>query len=445
MLLMVSYLQFSKSLYQRYDTRLAEVLNYVDQEIDADDMEQCLQTGKVSKTYQREQQFLNGFVDPMELAYLYIVIPDPEKEVMINAISATSNAERAAGETDMPLLEINNAYDTETLTRFKSVWDAKKINYFEEDSDYGAFYTACKPLRNSKHETVALICADIPIDDLHRTVHFYMLMCAGMILLIGAAFGVALMIWLRRNIIRPISELEQSARNFAANSHRLKDNESISAYQPPDIRTGNEVQGLSETITKMSTDMQDYVHTILNAEARAESAEQEAENMTILAFQDALTHVKSKAAYDQMIEDLDREIADEENAEFAILMIDLNDLKKINDTYGHENGDKYLIGSCRQICEIYVHSPVFRIGGDEFAVLLRGRDYRNREALFRELDRRFSISRSDMDRQPWERYSAAAGMAEFGGQDGETIEEVFRKADERMYEDKQRMKEKGLT
>ena len=162
--------------------------------------------------------------------------------------------------------------------------------------------------------------------------------------------------------------------------------------------------------------------------------------MSILAYQDALTHVKSKAAYDQMLEGLTQEIDEGKEPEFGIVMIDLNDLKKINDHYGHENGDKYIVGSCQQICEIYSHSPIYRIGGDEFAILLQGQDYANRTALFEEMERQFSKSGRDMDRQPWERYSAAAGMAIHNGEYGESIEKVFRLADERMYADKQRMK-----
>ena len=47
-------------------------------------------------------------------------------------------------------------------------------------------------------------------------------------------------------------------------------------------------------------------------------------------------------------------------------------LKLINDTYGHEKGDIYLKTACNAICDVFRHSPVFRMGGDEFAVLLQG-------------------------------------------------------------------------
>ncbi len=51
---------------------------------------------------------------------------------------------------------------------------------------------------------------------------------------------------------------------------------------------------------------------------------------------------------------------------------DSNNLKQINDTRGHATGDEYIRASARLLCDIFVHSPVFRVGGDEFIVFLRG-------------------------------------------------------------------------
>lgn len=440
-LMFTSYLQTSKLLYKQYDQQLAHALHYVERITDADDLEECMETGVASEKYKAEQEILNNYIDPHELAYLYVVVPT--REYMVNAISATSDEERANGDDDMAIGETSDAYSEEELLRYMSYWNKDNISYFEEVSDWGDCYTAVKPLKNSKGKTIALICADVFIDSVHHQIHMNMLVNLLLTIITGVLFGILLLAWMRKNITGPIRELEESARNFAAGSHQLKENAQLMAYEPPDIRTENEVQSLSEAITKMSDDMQEYVHGILNAENRAEHAEQEAETMTILALQDALTHVKSKAAYDQMMEDLSRAIDNGEKPVFGIVMIDLNDLKKINDNYGHEKGDQYLIGSCMQICEVFSHSPVFRIGGDEFVVLLQGRDYENRAAMNVALNRAFTDSRTDMDREPWERYSAAAGMAVYTGAPGETAEMVFQTADERMYEDKQHMKAQG--
>ncbi len=56
-------------------------------------------------------------------------------------------------------------------------------------------------------------------------------------------------------------------------------------------------------------------------------------------------------------------------------MLDINDLKKVNDTAGHRAGDQYLREACKVICNTFKHSPVFRVGGDEFCVIAQGNDF----------------------------------------------------------------------
>ena len=90
---------------------------------------------------------------------------------------------------------------------------------------------------------------------------------------------------------------------------------------------------------------------------------------------DALTGVKNRNAYRVYEERLNAQIEMDRAPEFAITILDVNDLKKVNDTEGHKAGDQYLRDACRIICTTFKRSPVFRVGGDEFAVLSQGDDY----------------------------------------------------------------------
>ena len=96
---------------------------------------------------------------------------------------------------------------------------------------------------------------------------------------------------------------------------------------------------------------------------------------------DALTGVRNMHGYMETEEKLGRRIAEGEKPEFAIAVMDVNDLKKVNDEHGHQAGDEYLRKACRVICNTFKHSAVFRIGGDEFAVISMGEDYRNMDRL----------------------------------------------------------------
>ncbi len=435
----LGHLMLSRVATANYRARLGDLLEYVESVADADDLHMCIETGQPSERYAELQDFLNGLVDRFELRYLYIVIPqEGDRTALVNVCSATSEAERAAGEEDLPLLYVSYAYPREEIRRYLSAWDKQETSYFVEYSDYGKFYTACRPLRASNGETVALACCDISMQDLRQSVSAYTIYTVLLTILIGVVCGTMQILWMRRNVTDPLRALERSARSFAEKSHNREDSGSL-VFEAPDINTQNEVESLADAITQMSVDMKAYIDDVVAAEKRVREAEKVVEGMTKIAYQDALTHVKSKAAYDTAVAVLERNIA-AGNAEFAIVMIDLNNLKFVNDTYGHENGNQYLIDSSGIISDAWQHSPVFRIGGDEFVVLLQGRDYTNREELFTQMNKTFWKLQEDETLQPWERCSAASGMAVYDPEDDVCVDEVFRRADEDMYENKKRLK-----
>lgn len=152
-----------------------------------------------------------------------------------------------------------------------------------------------------------------------------------------------------------------------------------------------------------------------------------------LANKDALTKVKNKHAYTQAVKELD-EKARSCNAKYAIVVMDINGLKHINDTQGHHAGDEYIKASCHIICTVFKHSPVFRIGGDEFAVLLTGHDFDEREHL---LERFKDIVTCNAKKGL---ANLAFGMATYDKELDSSIETVFERADKAMYENKKQFK-----
>ncbi|MCR5268180.1 MAG: diguanylate cyclase, partial [Lachnospiraceae bacterium] len=101
-----------------------------------------------------------------------------------------------------------------------------------------------------------------------------------------------------------------------------------------------------------------------------------------LARRDELTGIKNKTAYHELEETVQAGIdSGEEPLSFAIVVCDANNLKTINDSEGHAAGDVYIRESAKLLCDVFDHSPVFRIGGDEFVAFLKGADYENREEL----------------------------------------------------------------
>ena len=172
---------------------------------------------------------------------------------------------------------------------------------------------------------------------------------------------------------------------------------------------------------------------------KAINEQQVVEDLNKQVFVDALTHVRNKGGYDKYVEGLKKKLAEEEKLEIAIGMFDCNNLKTINDKYGHEKGDVYLKTATRLICRVFQHSPVFRIGGDEFVVIMTGEDFQNREALLSH----FETSRRDdcaIAENPWDQVHIAMGVAIYDPKTDASIEDTLKRADELMYENKRIVK-----
>ena len=150
---------------------------------------------------------------------------------------------------------------------------------------------------------------------------------------------------------------------------------------------------------------------------------------------DALTGVKNRHAYLLAEERLNLQIEENRAQDFAIVILDVNDLKKVNDTEGHQAGDQYLCGACKIICDIFKRSPVFRIGGDEFAVIAQGSDYASIEELVGR------VRDHNMEAQRSGGIVIACGMAR--SEKDESTAPVFERADQNMYENKCELKAAG--
>ena len=154
---------------------------------------------------------------------------------------------------------------------------------------------------------------------------------------------------------------------------------------------------------------------------------------------DALTSLKNRTAYENAKAHLRTLYLAQDLPKFAVVMFDLNNLKEINDEYGHGMGDIYIKNSSVLICNTFKHSPVYRIGGDEFVAIVKNDDYDKKEELLKEF-RDAVLELSQPEIPPERRVSVAAGMADFDEIENENIDSIFKKADDRMYENKRKMK-----
>ena len=162
-------------------------------------------------------------------------------------------------------------------------------------------------------------------------------------------------------------------------------------------------------------------------------------DLNSLAYSDALTAVHNKGAFDIYIHEMEGRLQRGEAMEFAVGIFDCDNLKRINDRYGHDKGDIYIKSASGLICGVFQHSPVFRTGGDEFSMILQNEDFRNREELMRRFAERGDAICARAAEQ-WEEVRISLGVAVYDPQNDISVSDVIRRADKRMYENKRSRK-----
>ena len=222
--------------------------------------------------------------------------------------------------------------------------------------------------------------------------------------------------FITRRITKPLKQLTEAAQQADQGYYDVT----------LDYNGKDEIGTLTRTFRRMAGHMKDYVSD-LNKRANV----------------DSLTSVRNKGAFTNFVEEMQKNLDENpEESEFAVGIFDCDDLKEINDRYGHDKGDLYLKTASRLICKVFQHSPVFRIGGDEFAAILRNDDLRNREELVASFNK--SMDRiSAAAENPWEQVHVSIGIAVYDPAQDNSITDLIRRADRVMYTNKRTNKNTG--
>lgn len=185
----------------------------------------------------------------------------------------------------------------------------------------------------------------------------------------------------------------------------------------------------------LEADKEDYRKLLEQHISNEELQKEQLGSTRKLAYTDSLTGVKNKRAFTEVEEEIQQELSAGTITELGIIVCDLNGLKIINDTKGHDAGDKYIKQASKLICNVFKHSPVYRIGGDEFVVLLQGEDYGNREVLLNNFDKMMyeNILNDEV--------VISTGLDIYLPEKEDTFQIVFERADKKMYARKKLLKD----
>lgn len=213
-------------------------------------------------------------------------------------------------------------------------------------------------------------------------------------------------------ITRPLKELTQAAKKVAEGDLDV----SI------ECKTRDEVAVLASSF-----------------EQNIRSLKKHIEYVNKLAYTDAMTGAMNKMAYKEAVTAMEKQM-ESGNAEYAVVVMDINHLKEINDNFGHEFGDMLIRDAASIIQRTFGENIIYRIGGDEFVTILENEDVKKDKEFFETFTnetRRFNRDNTKYE----QKVQIAMGIAVYHPETDKNFTTVFRRADLAMYENKLKLKE----
>ena len=327
-----------------------------------------------------------------------------------------------------PIYDINK----EVLNNPERGFPAYKTN-----TDYGYLLTSGAPVKDNEGQILGYAYVDISLDEVRaRQASGIVRLSIYMFVTIALITGIVVIV-VHYAYAKPVRKLAAVANSFDGQDPE----KSHEAFANLNINTHDELAELAVAMQNVESAVRDRIAQLTETNEALRISQQQTQKMTTLANRDSLTGVKSKTAYDGFVTFLNEQIEKGEAQQFGLAMIDLNYLKDTNDNYGHDAGDEALIKLANTICLVFKHSPVYRVGGDEFIVVLRNDDFINHEALIEEFKERITTINNNDNLELHERISAAIGYSEFDKSKDKCVDDVFKRSDKAMYKHKKEMKE----
>jgi diguanylate cyclase (GGDEF)-like protein len=176
-----------------------------------------------------------------------------------------------------------------------------------------------------------------------------------------------------------------------------------------------------------------FYYTFHNLTTKAEN-----ELLKKLAYTDILTGLRNRARMDEFMEELNTSMPNTNYPNYAIINIDMNRLKTINDTFGHDTGDNYLKQFSNLLSSCFSdYGEVGRIGGDEFLIILPNISRETLELLLTTLTEKLRDENAKLLTNP---ISFSYGVCFSDEFSDATAKKMYRLADYRMYEMKKQSK-----
>lgn len=419
-----------------YETLFAQAYpgKALDYDINFDDLPEEIKKIYTIYSYKYYTLMFEEAAKAFNIKYAYYVTPVPDVESMYWTIFNVREPVEIDGEQYLLLNEIiGNTHKNNP--QMWEAWDTGKRpkGYKVYNNKYGKTYAYYTPLFiNGKK--LGVIGVEVEIDAVNKAILQatikQMLMIGGVLVL----FMQFLLFLIRSQYIRKLTKLSNIIDEYSE-----KKNPKIAELLKKEVTNEDEISSIMTKFADMIYELELYIQNLTKTKQALQDTRQQAIELNELAMKDALTGIRNKTGYDKEVQKIEWEMASGLK-KIGVAMIDLNFLKRINDTYGHDKGNIAIVSLSRMLCHIFEHSPVFRIGGDEFVVILKGHDLENIDELVTEFNWQLKQAHDNPTLEYWEKISAAIGYAIYNPEIDSAYENIFKRADAEMYKNKKAMK-----
>lgn len=248
--------------------------------------------------------------------------------------------------------------DTENGQKITTVDDSPNAlaleEYYRGFATIGGkeYFVGSIPIVNLSGKLIGAVVSSIGERDALSATHNQLLKNTLMMLILILGITVVVVNWLVRNLFRPVPRLIQAVSLIADEK-----TDHVTPFQNQD----DEIGELAKAIEKLRVAMVDRGYL--------QRMQEMAQKMEYMAHHDSLTLLPNRVAYRNSIDDRLIKLRTE-GCIFNLLLIDLDNFKPVNDTYGHVVGDELLVESAARLSALLHEGDIaIRLGGDEFAIL----------------------------------------------------------------------------
>lgn len=421
-----------KLVYDRFHSEMSSALKYVRSLIDEDRLYHDYTKNRESAYMKELQVAFDNFIDNYDIHYLYAIGIDKDNDYAINAYMSANTKEDYESKDDerivLPGEFATDSYSLEMRKKFYDIMQSNGIQYFVDTTAWGNDYTAGIPLVTHDGEHYGVLCVDIALDDINNILINNVFINISIMLFMSILFILLLLNYINSSTLKPLNSMTDvlsNCRDIDNNNKRLKLINKIEEQ----MDGGREVKLLRIALLQFMEESQYYA-------SRYSSAKETMSEMEEDMNTDFLTGLNNKRLFELTEKEIDNELQTNPRP-FSVIVMDMNNLKQTNDEYGHEYGDSYIIGSSNVMKAHCDEDTLYRIGGDEFCIVLRDDEVENTAKIATAMQVAFDKT-FNADVQPWEKYTVSVGYCIYT--DETTFSQVFKKADANMYEAKEAFK-----